>query len=122
MLSARKTGRGNPPGARSMSWIPFGCCAVMTAVVRAGAGLVSTGIPSVRGIFVLLARFEPVSQVNPDLYVLAWIKGNRSHLVIGRIVALAAVGKTIARFGQSADMVIDRMGTATAGVILRIRS
>src|SRR6185369_3625430 len=101
-------------------WIPLGCCTVMTAVVGAGTGLMGSCILPVGGILVLSACLDPVFLVNPDPYVLAWIKDNRSHLVIGRIVAIAAVGKTVARSGQFADMVIDSMGTATARIILGI--
>src|SRR5690349_21642980 len=69
--SRRRDGRVAPPAGRLMAWIPLGCCPVMTAVVRAGAGLMGTGIQSVGGIFVQPGCFKSVTLAYLDFNILA---------------------------------------------------
>src|SRR6266702_4440883 len=102
-----------------MTRVPLGGRAEMAAAVRAGAGLMCGGIEPVGTVFELLCCFESVALIDPDFDVLARIKRYRAHLVIGSIVALAAVGKSAGWRGQSADMVIDGMGAAAAKIVFR---
>ena len=76
----------------------------------------STSQP-VGGILELLGSFKPVTFAYRDFYVLTRIKYDRGCHVIGRVMTFAAVGKTLARLGEFADMVIDRMGTAATRIV-----
>ena len=51
-------------------------------------------------------------------YVPARQENNRTHGVICRVMALAAIHKTIARLGRLADMIIDGMCATTSQVVL----
>lgn len=88
----------------------------MATVVGAGAGLMRCAIQTIGSIFELLGSFKPVTLADLDLDVLVRVENDRCHLVIGSIMTLAAVSKTVAWFGQFADVILDRMSTATTQV------
>src|SRR5690349_21493136 len=102
-----------------MTRIPLGRSAEVATAVGAVSGLVRSGIQAVGGVPGLLGGLHPEAIVGPDLDVLARIEGDRTHLMIGRSMALAAVGEAVARFGQLADVIQDGMGAAAAGIVFR---
>ncbi len=75
-------------------------------------------IKAVGRVTSLSGRFVPDFVIDPDFYIQARLEDSRSHSMSCRVMTVDAVGKTLARLGRLADMILDSMRAASARIVL----
>src|SRR5689334_4348732 len=90
----------------------------MAADVGTGSSQVCGSVQAIGGVPGLFGVFIPEVRIDSDLDVLARSEGDRAHLVVGRVMTPAAVGKTITGDSLCVDVVQYRVSTAAAWIVL----